>query len=488
MSNLKEIFKKVFKSKVLHYVFSRYATYFIQFINSIFIAVYLGPYYLGVWGFITLIIQYLNQINFGIAHSVNVIIAVHKDKHWYVQKVIGTSITMLIMLSILVAIFFAANELFQLQIGDKYNFSQYAPVVLLIGIFGYFNQLMSNIFRVYGQIIEIAFNQSSVPILILLTIILYNNSENLLWVLVLANLFAFLTSFMLYLLRCPVKFKPIFVGRLMKTIQIKGWYLFVYNTSFYLIIISTRSFISGYYSVEEFGYFTFAFSLANAVLLLLESLSFLIYPKLINRLFSATEKQAVTLLEMVRDAYISTSHLLIHFAIFLFPFFLLLFPQYNNSAVTFKMCALTVVLYTNSFGYSSLLISKGFEKKLGFLSLSIFIINIVLVFVLIEFFNVSFSFVISATMASYFLYVFTIGYFGRKMLELKTNFLGLLKDIFPLRLFIPFFLSLYLIIIFSNNLYFILPLIVFIIMNFGIFKKIKKIINYAILNPEFSNI
>jgi O-antigen/teichoic acid export membrane protein len=270
------IIKKALTNKVLHYVFSRYATYFIQFINSLFIAVYLGPYYLGLWGFITLVIRYLNQLNLGISHSVNAIISIHKNKEWYIQKVIGTSLTMLAGLSVVVILFFAGNIVFHWDIGSKYNFSTYAPIVAVIGILAYFNTLFSNIFRVYGRVVEIAINQSAFPILMLITIFIFKG-ENLLRALIGANFLSFLLSFFLYLYRTPVKLKPFFISRLIKTIQIKGWHLFIYNTSFYLIVISTSSFVSAYYPVEEFGYFTFAFSLSNIVLLLLQSISFLIF-------------------------------------------------------------------------------------------------------------------------------------------------------------------------------------------------------------------
>jgi hypothetical protein len=79
-------YSKILKNKVTGYIASRYLTYAIQCINSLFIAVYLEPYYLGIWGFVTLILQYMNQLNLGISHSVNAIISIHKEKEWYVQK------------------------------------------------------------------------------------------------------------------------------------------------------------------------------------------------------------------------------------------------------------------------------------------------------------------------------------------------------------------------------------------------------------------
>ncbi|MBK5203574.1 MAG: oligosaccharide flippase family protein [Prolixibacteraceae bacterium] len=474
--------KKIVSNKILQYIFSRYATYFIQFINSLFIAVYLGPFYLGVWGFITLIIQYFSQINLGIPHSVNAIVAINKKDEDYVVKTTGTSLVMMGALSIVIILLFIANSLF-FNIGEKYNFSVYAPVIALIAILNYFNSIISNIFRIYGKLFEIAFNQSVFPVLILLVVFFFKG-ENLLWALVLANCVSSFISFLLFIIRSPVKLRPSFNFKLTKIIQKKGWHLFIYNASFYLIIISTKSFISDYYSVSEFGYFTFAFSLANAIFLLLQSFSFIIFPKLLNRLASATNERISYLLNEVRDAYISTSHLLVHFAILCFPVFLMLFPQYSQSSKAFKLIALTVVLTTNSFGYSDLLIAKGKEKLLGHLSFFALCINICLSFFVCRILKVPYSYVIFSTMITYLVYVFLLGLWGRRRLKLSTRFLSILKDVFPFGMLLPYLLSMGMIIFSLNDIWFILPLLLFIVLNYRLKDKVKYLAEKIFDNPD----
>jgi O-antigen/teichoic acid export membrane protein len=487
MGKFASIFKTALKNKVILFVFSRYGTYAITFVNTLFIAAYLGPFYLGIWGFITLITQYMNHLSFGISDSVTAIVSVHKGKEFYSQKVIGTSITMLLGLSVLALLFFGINEIFNLGLGIKYSFSTYAPIVVLTGILGYFNTLFNHVFRVYGRLLEIAFSQTVFPILMLLAIIFFRNDE-LLWALVGANFLSFLLSLTLYIIKTPVKIKPIFVPSLFQKIQIKGWHLFVYNSSFYFIVISTRSFVSAYYNVEEFGYFTFAFSLANVILLLLQAFAYLIYPKLLNRFAGANESQNSELLSKVRDAYVTTSHLLIHSAILVFPLFIVLFPQYDIASQAFKLIALTVVLYTNSFGYSGLLIAKGNEKKLGRVAFSALVINIILSLILIKLFHVPFTQVIIATMFSYMIYVYMLGFMGRKMLRLNTSIMDVLKDIYPFRLFAPFLLSIVFLLFSLPNYFFIVPLVVFLILNFKILFQLKTIFRSILVNPNFTNI
>jgi O-antigen/teichoic acid export membrane protein len=474
--------ESIIRNKVLRYVFSRYATYVIQFINSLIIAVYLGPYYLGIWGFINLILQYLSQINLGIAHSTNAIIAIHKNNEWYVQKVIGVSFTMLMGLSIMAILFFSVSQIFGFNIGDKYEFSKYAPIVLMIGILNYFNVLLSNIYRVYGRLFEIAFNQSIFPIL-MMVVILFFKGQNLLSALVITNYLAFLLSFVFYLIKSPVKIRVLFIKRLFKKIQIKGWHLFVYNSSFYLIMISTRSFISSYYSINEFGYFTFAFTLAHVALLLLESFSFIIYPKMLNRLSSGTTEMIDSLLEKIRSSYITTSHLLIHIVIVFYPLFFWLFPQYEQSKQPFRLLSLTLVLYTNSFGYSGLLIAKGKEKILGYIALASLFINVLMAYLLVRVFDIPFTDVILGTMFTYFCLVFAICCFGRKILCLPCKISLILKNMFPLQFFIPYILNLYMVLFQIPDVYFVITVILFLICNYKNIINLKKVFLDIIINP-----
>lgn len=474
MSRISSLVKKVFKNPAILYVISRYATYFIQFINSLFIAVYLGPYYLGIWGFINLVLGYLGQINFGIPHSVNVIVSVNKDKEDYVQKVIGNGLSMILGLSIVIAVFFGIGYSGGFTIGERYEFNNYLIPVTIIAITTNLNTLLSNIFRIYGKIFAIALNQSLFPVLTLMILPFFRGS-NLLWAMVIANLLAVIISFVLFIVQTPVKLKLLFNFSLIKYIQKRGWHLFVYNTSFYLILLSTKSFISGNYEVEEFGYFTFAYSLANAILLLLNAISYLIFPKILNRFANATNDHIQEILSGVRVAYISLTHLLIHFVIMMFPLFLLFFPDYQGASNVFKTTALTVVLYTNSFGYSALLMARGKEKLLSKISFSALILNLVLVSIFVYIFKANFSFVIFGTLITYLIYVFTLGYFGRRELSNALSFKHILNDIFPWRMLLPFSISVLLILLSSPEMYFILPFIAFVLLNKNDLKEMKGI-------------
>lgn len=480
-------FTKILTNPSIFYIISRYGTYIIQFINSLFIAVYLGPFYLGIWGFINLVIGYISQLNFGISYSVNVIISVNKEKEDYVKKIIGNGLSMTLILSFLVFLFLLTVKLGIIQIGNKYGFEKYILPVIVITVLTHINGLFSNIFRVFGKIYAIAINQSLYPVIVLFLIPFFRG-EKLLWAMLFANTSAFIISFLLYLFQSPVKIKPLADWKMFQFIQVKGWHLFVYGASFYLIMLTTNTFISGNYEVREFGYYTFSYSLANVVLLLLNSISFLIFPKLLNRFANASNEQISSILSNVRTAYISLSHLLIHFVIMLFPVFLLFFPAYSASASVFKFTALTVVLYANSFGYQGVLMAKGKEKQIAVIAFIALLLNIALSALLVFVIKVPFSQVILATLLTYLIYVFVLGVFGRRILKLKFDFTSTLKDMYPWRMMLPFALSLVLALIALPEIYFVIPFVLYILLNFGDILKIKEVVFKVVKNPNFVNI
>lgn len=481
------MFKKLFANPAMGYILSRYITYGIQFVNSIFIAVYLGPVYLGIWGFILLIIQYLNQINFGISHSVTTIAAIHKHNEKYISKITGNAIVNLSILSLLLGGLFLANYMFDWNFGEKYNFSKYSLFILFIAILTHFNSLLSNVLRVYGRILEMAFSQSLLPVATLIVLFFYRKEE-LLMALVWAYTMTTLLSFFVFIARIPIEININLNARLWKTIQKKGWHLFVYNTSFYLILISTRSFVSYYFEIKEFGYFTFAFSLANVLILLLDSFSFLVFPKLLNRLAKLSSLDSYKLITDIRKLYITTTHGMLHIGICLFPYFLMIFPEYNQTHTAFCLIALTIVLFTNSFGYQGLIIARGKEKLIGKLSFLILILNVLLCYILIKKLQVNYDYVILATLISYFIYIIFLNIVGRQILSLNLNSAEFFKDVFPVSLFVPFVTSLLMVLIKLDFYYYMIPLCLFLVLNFKTIKEMKNSIKKLMVNPGFFEI
>src|SRR5690606_41162050 len=74
INSLKKLLNKMVSNSLFKYLFTRYLTYFIQFVSAIFIAKSLGPFYFGIYGFILLIINYFRIFDFGISNAVSILL------------------------------------------------------------------------------------------------------------------------------------------------------------------------------------------------------------------------------------------------------------------------------------------------------------------------------------------------------------------------------------------------------------------------------
>lgn len=465
---------------------SRYVTYGIQFVNSMFIAIALGPIYLAVWGFINLILQYIAQFNWGVPYSLNVLLSINKNDSRKVNELLSASLLFYLILAVIVALVFLSFHYLSINIGEKYSFDKYSFVVVLIAICTHFNTIFTNYFRVFNRLIEIIFFQSVVPLSMLIAIC-FESGEKLLQLILWIMLVGQILSLLIYIYNSHLRMLLPTMDS-MRILLRKGMFLFVYNTCFYLILLSTRTVVSVNYQVEEFGFFTFSFTLANTIMLLFDSFSFLIYPKTINRFNKASQEDIIRILDLIRVNYITSIHFAMYIFLLSFPVLILLFPQYNSIFKCFAFMSLTVVFYGNCFAFSSLLTAHGKEQLLGGLAFVALIVNIVLALLFANVFKLGYEYIILSTMISYLIYNMLLAYFSYRMLDMPCNMIVLLKDNLLPRLFIPFFLTL--LVVIADGMWYIYwgIFIMFIIMNWRQLLRIKDTAFQILRNPSFINI
>lgn len=468
------------------YLFTRYFTYLIQFITSIIIAVKLGPYYFGIWGFILLLINYFQITNFGISNSINILMVQYKNDENHVKNYVATSFILIGILSIGIVFFALYYRLFGISLLKKYEVHSLIYFVCIIAVCAHLNNLFLTIYRVKNSLFEIAFYQSIIPVLIFIALICAKN-RTLLMVLLGAYLIGHIFSFVLF-----IKGKLIPKGGIpnfqdAKIIIKKGFYLFIYNLCFYLIIVSTRTIISIFYKVEEFGFFTFSFTLANSIMLFLDALTFIIFPKLIDQFLSDDKQKIEATIKSLRTNYVSLTHGLIYFAMIIFPVFLSFIPKYQNTLLTLNLIALTIVLSSNFFGYNSYLMAQNQDKTIAKISLLGLFVNVSIALCLAFILHVSYQYIIFATMLSYFIFSYLYVLYGRKFLNQKITFISVIQDCFPYRLLIPY-ISAILIILSDFRYLLFLPFIIFLILNFHTIKELQQTIKKIILKPDVINI
>lgn len=478
--------KLIISNKVILYLFSRYFTYFIQFITSILIAVKLGPYYFGIWGFILLLINYFQITNFGISNSINILLVQHKDNDAKVKNLISSAYILIGLLWFVVIAITTYYYFFGISFFDKYEVNNFFFAIAVIAMFAYINILLMTIYRVKNSLFEIAFYQSIIPIFVFFALFLAEKRTLLLFLLS-AYIFGHIFSFILFTTR---KLLPRGGTANLKDIKLiikKGIYLFVYNISYYLIIVTIRTLISVFYTVEEFGFFTFSYTLANSILLFLEALAFVIFPKVIDKLNSNDSNHVEKTIKSIRENYVSLAHGLIYVAIVIFPVFLHFLPQYENTLQVLVLTSLVIVLYTNSFGYNSYLMARNYEKLIAKISFLGFVLNLVIALLLIKVFFVSYTFVIIATMITYYVYAILYVYFGKIKLKIKISSLNILQAAFPLNLLIPYICASFIILQEYYDFLF-LPLLLYLFLNIKTIKTIYLTAKKIIYKPSIVNI
>lgn len=474
----------LFKNKVVFYLASRYVTYGVQFITSLVIASELGPYYMGIWGFILLLLQYFQQFHLGIANSFNVLYVHHRDNEKECNNYIGNSLVLVSCLATIVVLFYIYYCASGISGFGKYNVDKYIIWICLIAILQYFVQFFINLFRVKNQLNRVTFCQSVIVFLNFICIFFFKEEELVGWLVagyLVGNIICVLIAVTSGSIPAIVKIQ------IRKSLQIeilkKGLFLFLFNSCFYFIIISIRTIISGKYRVEEFGSFTFSFSLANAVLLLLEALSFIIFPKVIGKLSSNDENEVIRVLRTLRMLYITSAHLLIYGVLIIFPFLLALFPKYHDALTALNLIALTILVNSNSYGYSELLISRNKEKISALISFVSLVINCILGILFAYVFNCQYSYVILATMLTYVFYSYVTMFFAQRMLHQSMT----LENYFPLRLMTPY-ISALIISLFHLNMYIWVPFVIALILNIRQIQKIFNLSKELIINPERVNL
>lgn len=474
----------ILKNKIVIYVTTRYITYALQFLLSLAIAVRLGPFYLGVYGMVNLVISYFGQVNFGVPHALNVFLIHNKENRQVGDLYSYNAFALYTYLNMAIVIGSTIISIAGWTKWGEYDLGAYFPLIIAISILTYYNSILTTIIRVRNEVNALSVI-GSIGVFLNLCIVWFFKENTLVFALTLANLLACILTAVICIRKgvFPRKQSRTLQLQKQKSILQKGLYLFLYNSCFYFILISIRTIISVNYTVEEFGYFTFSFTIANAVMLLLDSFNTILFPKTIDLMSSDDNKKKADALEKMRVGYILTSHMLVYLAMICFPVLVWFIPKYMPALSSMNMIALAVLMNTNSYGYSNMLIAQNKEHKAGFISAVSLIVNIILGLGLAKILNVEYSYITIAILVAYMISSFLMAYEGDTILRREKSVSYTLKHFFPIRMFIPYMIALIISCTQIEYLIFI-PLLVFIMLNYKDLQFLKNIALKLIKEPE----
>lgn len=465
---------KILSNKIIIYLTSRYAVYGLQFITSMMVAGKLGPYYMGVYGFLQMILMYFTQINFGIPHSLNVLLVHNKDNKELSDNYIGNSLFIIATLSVIVGLFYFYYKFFGIAGFERYQVDQYVIWLCIVGVLQYFNTISTTVVRIKNKLKLLAFMQSLIVILDFIAIWIFTG-ETLITVLVVNNVFSNIISLLLaYIHGCFPRLSNLKIRKeILSEIVKKGFFLFLYNSCFYFIVISVRTIISSNYAIDEFGKFTFSYSIGHALLLLSGAISTIFFPKIIDKLSSKNPDEVRNVLTTVRVSYISATYLLVFMALPFFPLLLHFLPKYQDAIYAMNLVALAVLINTNSYGFSTLLIARNQEKYSALISISSLILNIGVAILLVKVLHVGYGFVVLSIMLTYIFFTLLSAYFGLKLLGC-ISLKSILTNTFPMGLLIPYLAAVLLSVFEMEGLIFV-PLLLYLALNR---KDVVMILNY----------
>lgn len=474
--------KDFLKNKAIIFVVLKYFAFGIQLINSVLIAKFLGLYYFGLYGFSLLVLQYLSYANFGVQYSYSILSSDVASKEGDQRlQITGTSFGLLCCSSILlIACYFVTLNL---DLFPKYNFNNYSLLVILITILQYFNLLFINIFRINGKIGIINLYYLILPIFQLFTLFFFTK-EDLFFALLYSAIGAHFVSLGFFIKFFPGEICkiPILKFKKSRLILKRGFLLMLYNLTFYGILLAARTIVSKHFSVEEFAWFNFANSISNAVFLLLGSLNFLFYPKLINLIsLKNSNQEIIVLLERIRSLYLTLTLLVVILSLLSFPVLFLFLPQYVEASVCLQILLISQLVINNSFGYSTLLVQRGKELSMTISAAFVIVLITCISFIGLMYYN-NISTVAISVLIGVLFYNIMIGYLGNKILFQFTDIPSFFKGMFTPSLFVP--VVFYLFLLFFSSYYILNVFIVFIVyllLNLFelkmVFNNIKSIMN-----------
>lgn len=483
MSN---VIKKFFSNKIVLYMSSRYITYILSFIVNIYIAGLLGPTYYGIWAFLLMVFHYFNVVELGIPNAVQVLLVQNKDKKDVSASIEKTGTVLIAVLSLVTIVIASYYSFGGISKAHELNVGWLFYAICLCGFLNYFTSLYDKIYRCRNRLFELGYKQTSVVFLLAFSVLFFRG-ENLLYGLVISYIVWCGSSFLLFITRGGLVMSGSFRKEIAVLIINKGIYLFLFYSGFSLIMITTRTFISTNYTIDEFGCFSFAYLLGHAVFQCVQAFSVVTITKLIDRYHSPEKSIVLSTIRIVRENYVTMFHFVIYIAMLVFPLVVHFLPKYSSALVSMNLCALMMILYTNAYGYSTYLVASNKEKKLALIAVSSFLLNVVLCVVLIKLLHVKYDYVVFSTMVAYMFYAYLCSYFGRGELNLSTNFISVLLDCFPFKLLVPFVIAVSIALVNKQQFVF-LPVLVFVIMNLATMTSMYKMIKKMIINPQIVDI
>mgnify|MGYP003200516148 FL=1 len=415
------------------YVIFRYGTYIVQFLNSILLAKALGDIKYGIYSFVFLIMQYMSYSNLGINESLNTEYAVSKDgdrckiwnTSWALNLLINTFLFMVFAFLISIVSLFS-----------RYEFDSYGMLLLMTCIVINLSRIYITYYKLHGKLIKLNIQQFLPHFVLLVLVLIMWNKLTVRQIVVsyfVSNVIA------LIIFRVDLPNPPSFqIDRSIASVLLRrGITLLLYNLSFYLLTLVASSLVSSYFSLEEFGCYSFVNTLIHGIIMACGAFLFIFYPKILNRLYSCDEDKAYELISRIRGVYILFIDLVSLLSIFVAVVLSYLLPQYRNDiTIIFPILILGQIIMSSTTGHSAYLLSKKKEFRLVVFGFESVVLTLVLGILCGEYFNSLYALSLVVPISSLF-YTFMTTRESLATMNKNHAIADVLKEIFALKKWFP---------------------------------------------------
>lgn len=364
--------RHVAKNSLLLFTASRYVGYGLRFACGILIAKFLGPYLFGIWGFLKLVEQYALSTGLGLQYAITVELATGPEEQ---EENISVALTATLLSASLLGLLGLAITTFGVPLFDKYSFNQYAVILGCITGLSHLQQLLVNIYRVYGKLTKIMVCElllAAVPLLVALVV----RGERLLWAQLGAMALSRIAGVVILMVRPPFRISLSLNIRYLKKLLSIGIPLLIYNLSFYLITVAGHTIISFFYDVETMGYYSLANNITTATLLGLNAVAWVVFPDILSRTREGLPDETVTkTVKKINDLYVPSVFLTVFGTLLTLPLLFFILPQYQPAKDALGVLLLSQAILSSSFGYICVVIAR--KKQLAVAGVSLITVVVV---------------------------------------------------------------------------------------------------------------
>lgn len=362
------------KKGEFYFIILRYFNFLLQALRGFALAYYLGPFLFGVFGYLMLYQQYLSYTNVGIQYSVNAELALITNSEENRKKnIIDSAFSLTLMIAIILfLIAFLINfykiDLFPFDGSYKYSF-----ILITLTILTHFQQIFINILRIKKKIKEIILSEILISVTIL-SVVLFFEGVNLVdavfytWAII---LFCILGYFK-YAYNKRINFNTCEIKLLLKI----GLPLLIYNFSYYLMGLILRTLVGIFYPTIIMGYFSFANNITTAVMLGLDTITWVIFPVVIAKLADANLRnfELSNYLVSFTNKLVVIVLVVILVSVLGLPLLFLILPQYKMVEHSLMILLINQIIFNSAFAMISLCIARKMYKQIAIISLlSVFI-------------------------------------------------------------------------------------------------------------------